>query len=255
MTVVEPSRARRSATAALESRQRDPGFLREGGATVLLDTEFVIRAATPVYTEVTRRHLDELLSVNVFEAFPDNPLTPEERPTHRLAESVEQALRTERVQIMPAMRYELPDPRRPGRFVEKRWMIVSAPVHDGDDVIGASVRGVDLSVVEDRLVQVLSDYCECLADTDLRTAAARRRLDALHASLTMAEEHGRLAAEVAGLRRAMQTRPVIDQAKGIIMSDRRCSAEEAFTIIKKLSMDTNVRVADVAAALVYQAQQ
>jgi AmiR/NasT family two-component response regulator len=38
------------------------------------------------------------------------------------------------------------------------------------------------------------------------------------------------------------------------MADRKCSPDEAFEVIKQLSMDTNVRVADVAAALVYQAQ-
>jgi hypothetical protein len=61
-------------------------------------------------------------------------------------------------------------------------------------------------------------------------------------------------AEVRQLRRALRTRPTIDQAKGIIMADRRCTPTEAFDVLKKLSMDTNVPLADVAAALVYQAQ-
>jgi len=255
VTTTDASPRSRRGTVVLEACQRDADFLRHSGATVLLDLDFVIRAATPAYVAVTGRCLDELRSVHVFDAFPDNPSTPEEQPTRRLAESVEEALRRHRVQLLPTTRYDIPDPRRPGRFVEKRWRIVSAPVYDGDTVIGARVRGVDLALVEEDLVKVLSEYGASLADADLRTEAGRRRLDALQAYLTMAEEHGRLAAEVAGLREAMKTRPVIDQAKGLIMADRRCTPDEAFRIIKKLSMDTNVRVADVAAALVYQAQR
>jgi putative methionine-R-sulfoxide reductase with GAF domain len=49
---------------------------------------------------------------------------------------------------------------------------------------------------------------------------------------------------------AMRSRAVIEQAKGIIMGDRRCTAEEAFTILSKLSQDTNHRLRDVAVALV-----
>jgi GAF domain-containing protein len=49
---------------------------------------------------------------------------------------------------------------------------------------------------------------------------------------------------------AMRSRAVIEQAKGIIMSDRRCSADEAFTILTKLSQNTNHRLRDVAVALV-----
>lgn len=63
-----------------------------------------------------------------------------------------------------------------------------------------------------------------------------------------------LTEEVMGLRRALDSRATIDQAKGIIMAERRCSPDAAFGILTKLSQDTNVKVADVAAALVYQAQ-
>ena len=78
--------------------------------------------------------------------------------------------------------------------------------------------------------------------------------DEAFAFLALVESHEILATEVRDLRRVLDTRPTIDQAKGIIMADRRCGPDEAFAVLRKLSMDTNVRVADVAAALVYQAQ-
>ena len=49
-------------------------------------------------------------------------------------------------------------------------------------------------------------------------------------------------------------RATIDQAKGIVMAERRCTPEEAFEVLRTLSQRTNVRVADVALALVYKCQ-
>ena len=57
------------------------------------------------------------------------------------------------------------------------------------------------------------------------------------------------------MREAMENRAVIEQAKGIIMGERRCSPTEAFSILAKLSQDTNRKVRDVAAALVERAAQ
>jgi AmiR/NasT family two-component response regulator len=56
------------------------------------------------------------------------------------------------------------------------------------------------------------------------------------------------------MQAAMQHRAVIEQAKGILIAGRGCSPEEAFTILRKLSQDTNRKLRDVAAALVDQAQ-
>jgi GAF domain-containing protein len=55
------------------------------------------------------------------------------------------------------------------------------------------------------------------------------------------------------MQAAMDSRAVIEQAKGIIMADRRCTADQAFSILTKLSQDTNRKLRDVAAALVARA--
>ncbi len=49
---------------------------------------------------------------------------------------------------------------------------------------------------------------------------------------------------------AMRSRAVIEQAKGIIMGERRCSADEAFAILTKLSQNSQRKLRDVAVALV-----
>jgi len=57
------------------------------------------------------------------------------------------------------------------------------------------------------------------------------------------------------MQAAMDSRAVIEQAKGIIMGDRRCTADEAFSILTKVSQDTNRKLRDVAAALVARAAE
>jgi GAF domain-containing protein len=55
------------------------------------------------------------------------------------------------------------------------------------------------------------------------------------------------------MQKAMDSRAVIEQAKGIIMGERRCTPDQAFTILTKLSQDSNRKLRDVAAALVAKA--
>jgi GAF domain-containing protein len=55
------------------------------------------------------------------------------------------------------------------------------------------------------------------------------------------------------LQTAMKSRAVIEQAKGILMGERRCNAEEAFNILVRLSQDTNRKLREVAEALVERA--
>jgi len=52
------------------------------------------------------------------------------------------------------------------------------------------------------------------------------------------------------MQAAMESRAVIEQAKGIIMGSRRCTADQAFAILTKLSQDTNRKLREVAFAMV-----
>ncbi|GAB2586611.1 transcriptional regulator [Paractinoplanes abujensis] len=57
------------------------------------------------------------------------------------------------------------------------------------------------------------------------------------------------------MREAMAHRATIEQAKGIIMAEQRCSPDEAFARLSKLSQHANRKLRDVAAALVEQASR
>ena len=61
-------------------------------------------------------------------------------------------------------------------------------------------------------------------------------------------ENTRMLAE--NLQKAMEYRAVIEQAKGIIMSQRRISAAEAFELLSTASQRSNRKLRDIAAAIV-----
>ena len=52
------------------------------------------------------------------------------------------------------------------------------------------------------------------------------------------------------LQAAMDSRAVIEQAKGIIMAEQRCSPDDAFAFLTRISQNSNRKVRDVANALV-----
>ncbi|MEV4536516.1 GAF and ANTAR domain-containing protein [Asanoa sp. NPDC049518] len=76
-----------------------------------------------------------------------------------------------------------------------------------------------------------------------------------YAAVAMANAHlyDTTASLAHHMQAAMESRAVIEQAKGIIMGARRCTAEEAFAILVKLSQDTNRKLRDVAITLVNKA--
>lgn len=60
----------------------------------------------------------------------------------------------------------------------------------------------------------------------------------------------RLRAELAQLRQALESRPVIDQARGMVMAIGPCTSEAAWTVLVETSQRTNTKLRKVAEALV-----
>lgn len=56
------------------------------------------------------------------------------------------------------------------------------------------------------------------------------------------------------LEEALTTRAVIDQAKGILIAQQGCTADEAFELLARVSQRTHKKLHDVAAELVEQAR-
>jgi response regulator NasT len=59
-----------------------------------------------------------------------------------------------------------------------------------------------------------------------------------------------LAAEVADLHERLETRKLIDRAKGILMSALNLTEPEAFSWIQRAAMDRRLTMKEVAAAVI-----
>ena len=221
--------------------------------TVLLDTEFTIRAANKAHLAVTGRCEEELVNVNIFEAFPDNPDDPECDRSSQLARSLQRVLRSGRPHNLRVIRYDIPDPAD-GGFLERYWSPVTTPIFEDGRVVGVLHRAEDVTPLHEDLRRVLEQYRDIMNAEPMSDSHVRRLAEAARAFVASVKDHLGLVEEVMNLRRALTSRASIDQAKGIVMAERRCSPDEAFKVLVKMSQDTNVRLADVARALVYKAQ-
>jgi PAS domain S-box-containing protein len=99
-------------------------------ATLLLSAELRIEAVSDTYLEATHACREDLLGRHVFEAFPDNPATPQAQAVHNLRDSLLQVLATGQPHVMPRQRYDVPDPDHPGQFLERYWLPRNTPVRD-----------------------------------------------------------------------------------------------------------------------------
>lgn len=103
-------------------------------------------------------------------------------------------------------------------------------------------------VLPPRLSGALNVYSRASGKLGDETARDRALLLATHASLALAATEAVRLAELseAQLRRAIDTRDVIGQAKGILMQRRGISADEAFDLLRRTSQDLNIKLVDLA---------
>jgi AmiR/NasT family two-component response regulator len=59
-----------------------------------------------------------------------------------------------------------------------------------------------------------------------------------------------LLSVVETLQRQLASQPIIEQAKGILMAQSRCDADQAFDMLRRASQRTNTKLREVAAELV-----
>lgn len=104
---------------------------------------------------------------------------------------------------------------------------------------------------EGRVVGALNVYSRQRDAFDARTVALGEMMAAQAGVATQVAasffRHRDLADQ---LREAMQSRAVIEQAKGVVMADRRCDADAAFAVLVERSQTSNRKLRDVAAEVV-----
>lgn len=60
--------------------------------------------------------------------------------------------------------------------------------------------------------------------------------------------------DLRALREAMRTRPAVGQVKGMLMAVHRCDAEQAWATLARASQIHDVRVRDLAGAMIRAAE-
>lgn len=78
---------------------------------------------------------------------------------------------------------------------------------------------------------------------------AKRIKPIMEVAIARFREFQALKDELVKTKTDLADRKVIDKAKGLIMTQRKCSEDDAYKALRKLAMDRNERLADVASSV------
>jgi GAF domain-containing protein len=98
-------------------------------------------------------------------------------------------------------------------------------------------------------LNVYSSEPEAFASAE-SLSAARNVAEAIAVAVVNADAHHRLGEQARNLQLAMETRAVIEQAKGVLMAQRRVDAEAAFEILRDASQRYNRKLREIATGIV-----
>lgn len=226
--------------------------------SVFLDRELIVRGANPAYLRAVGRSLEELEGQYLFAAFPANPTCPDGGGKVALEACLQHVLAGKGAEHLALLRYDVALPDAPATFVERHWSVVGSPIKDIEgELAGVLVQAHDVTVFRHRLVAVLEEL-DLVAtpgaagdggEDELHPAAgAVSAVAGIHRQLELREEN-------AQLQHALTSRAAIDQAIGIALAEHAGTPEEAFQRLVRISQESNVKLRDVARALVARAAE
>lgn len=112
--------------------------------------------------------------------------------------------------------------------------VLAVPLTAGRDTIGA--------------LNVFASGPNGLSDDDI--ALAGRIAAPAATTLANARAYGSVSRLASQLQEALESRALIEQAKGILMARERCSADHAFALLRQASQASNRKLREVASAVV-----
>jgi GAF domain-containing protein len=133
-------------------------------------------------------------------------------------------------------------------LVEKRWPDYAARVIDVGVRSSLSVplpfQGTAIGALN--IYSSKPDAFAAPESEEVGTSVA----EAIAVAVANADAHDRLADQARNMRLAMDSRAVIEQAKGVLMAQRRVDAEQAFEILREASQRYNRKLRDIAQGIV-----
>lgn len=260
------------ASDVLRRYRDDPLFLATRSPYLVLDPGLRVVAANPAYCEATLREPAELLDRNLFDVLPTDPGLPGADAVRSLERSLRTVLRKGRRHRMPIQRYDVPAAGSADGFVGRVWLPVNSPIRGADDeVVGVLHHVEDVTDLvgdsdnHDDSAGTTGSRDGAVTSADLDGAvdgAFQVALDGALDGVLDETEPPSTHALVALLRRLREAndellerfhrRVSIEQAKGVLMADRRCTPDDAFALLVSLSQQTNTKVHVVADAVIDQ---
>jgi hypothetical protein len=230
---------------AFWSYDRAEAFKAADAPLLVVDTDLVIRDVNPAYLRATGRTEEELLGARMFEAFPDNPADPLADGVANLGASFQRVFCDGHRDHMPLQRYDIPVGEAPQAFARRFWNLVNSPLRDNAGrLIGVLHHVEDVTPVADLLVSFGWPSPAGLA-VDERT---RGVIVAALAREVLAHQQARATA--GQLQQALNSRVVIEQAKGVIAGREGISVNEAFDRLRRHARDHGAVLSEVARAVV-----
>ncbi|MFE7270976.1 PP2C family protein-serine/threonine phosphatase [Streptomyces sp. NPDC057623] len=103
-------------------------FQRLPGMVALLTRELVYVDANEDFQRLSGRSRDQLVGRYIFDVFPDNPNDPTATGMRDVRASMLRVVATGERDAMALQRYDVEDPLHPGRWEERYWSPINAPV-------------------------------------------------------------------------------------------------------------------------------
>jgi PAS domain S-box-containing protein len=97
---------------------------------LVLSPELYILTASDLYLEATETTRAAICGKHIFEAFPDNPDLPDADGVQNINASLQNVLRNKKADRMRVQRYDVPDEKNPGKFIQRYWDPMHTPVLD-----------------------------------------------------------------------------------------------------------------------------
>ena len=153
---------------------------------------FTIVAATDAYLRATGTERPAILGRGLFEVFPDNPDAPGAESVRTLRASLERVIATRAADRMAEQRYDI---RLGGRFEERHWRPVNAPVLGPGGGVAHIVHSVEDVTEVVRLRAADAALHGRVGQLEAEAHATRSRLHETRSALKAMEAHTRAVVE------------------------------------------------------------
>ncbi|WP_018544106.1 PP2C family protein-serine/threonine phosphatase [Streptomyces sp. LaPpAH-108] len=172
------------------------------GAVALLSPDLVFVDANLAFLRQAGRDREQVVGRYLFDAFPDNPGNPGASGARNLEASLRRVVRTREIDTMALQRYDVESTEQGGRWVERYWSPVNAPVFAPDGHIAVLIHRVE------EVTELLRVTGRPDAERNLEAELYGRMRELHQVNERLREAHAREREVALTLQRAMLTAPV-----------------------------------------------